>query len=194
MSCHVPHKLSADDYTANWACPLVLSFKPTAEHIHLNGRRALFGSGKPDQVTALEAESLSQLRHLIQQRKLQTQDPAYSNDSIMLRFLQGNEWKLEDALRDLQRYVEWRVGNLPVVYTEVQKALADGLLYIHGRDRLCRPLLVLRSSILSTVRRVSIENLNFGGLLTCVYEITGIHSSCGHFLARVHSRVSYDSK
>lgn len=67
--------------------------------------------------------------------------PSNVGKSVAIRFLQANHYKVKKTVEDLLAHLDWRKATLPIYLTTVQKQFLDeGLFYIHGRDRLFRPL------------------------------------------------------
>ncbi|KAK2197503.1 bifunctional CRAL-TRIO lipid binding domain superfamily/CRAL-TRIO lipid binding domain/CRAL-TRIO [Babesia duncani] len=68
----------------------------------------------------------------------------FSDDSYLLRYIIGNYYNYPDVFVDIREHLKWRKATLPVRRSEVEAVLAQGIIYIHGRDRCMRPILVLR--------------------------------------------------
>ena len=61
-----------------------------------------------------------------------------------LRLLQQAKWKVEKALHTIATHLEMRVQKMPVSEESVLQDLQSTIMYWHGRDRACRPVLVWR--------------------------------------------------
>ncbi|KAM3129449.1 hypothetical protein pb186bvf_018441 [Paramecium bursaria] len=69
--------------------------------------------------------------------------------SQVLRFLQANNFKHQQTLQTMKQYEEYR-KTLPIPFDEeVQKFLNSGIIYIQGRDRRYRPLIVLNAYLIN---------------------------------------------
>merc|ERR1719223_1475938 len=63
-----------------------------------------------------------------------------------LRILQSAKFNLDKAASMIDTAAKERVTRLPLTEAEVLPALRQGFVYWHGRDRCCRPCLVIRLS------------------------------------------------
>lgn len=61
-----------------------------------------------------------------------------------LRLLQQAKWKVEKAINTIATHLEMRVQKMPVREDAVLNDLQTAIMYWHGRDRSCRPILVWR--------------------------------------------------
>ena len=67
-----------------------------------------------------------------------------------LRLLQGNYYNIEKAINNMMEIITYREEHMPITLNEnALKILHKGILYIHGRDRCFRPIMILRASVLS---------------------------------------------
>eukprot|EP00916_Digyalum_oweni_P014007 GHVL01022876.1.p1 GENE.GHVL01022876.1~~GHVL01022876.1.p1 ORF type:complete len:314 (+),score=39.38 GHVL01022876.1:40-981(+) len=111
--------------------------------------RHIFGS------LALDAFEITELRKL---RAAIAVCPDFSvtntfldNDHFLLRFLQGSTWDTEKCINNLKEYMHWREVNLPVKICEIYEYFPRGLIYIHGRDRFLRPIIIMRAKQLANI-------------------------------------------
>lgn len=61
-----------------------------------------------------------------------------------LRLLQFEKFNVEKTVKLIQTHLTQRVGRLPIHEASVLEDLKRGFMYWHGRDRKCRPCLVIR--------------------------------------------------
>lgn len=75
--------------------------------------------------------------------------PSHIGKAAFMRFHQANHYKPKKTVEDLVNHLEWRKRTLPIYLTSEQKRfLAEGLFYIHGRDRCYRPLNVFDPKVI----------------------------------------------
>lgn len=73
---------------------------------------------------------------------------SYSDPEI-LRFLQVSKFDNKETYKYMNKYVEWKNEHIPPVLNDLCESLMkSGFMYIHGRDRLLRPLVVLNPTAL----------------------------------------------
>ena len=66
--------------------------------------------------------------------------PSIVQKRNIMRFLQGNNYKVKATIDEIKSHLEWRKQNLPIYINEPAKQLLDnGYLYVYGRDRYFRP-------------------------------------------------------
>lgn len=61
-----------------------------------------------------------------------------------LRILQQSKWNVDKALKVILSHLEMRVRQLPISESSILQELKSGVMYWHGRDRACRPVLIWR--------------------------------------------------
>ena len=67
----------------------------------------------------------------------------YSAEQI-LRQLIGNDYDINVTFENIKFEIEWKKNNLPIELTdEINKILNLGFIYVHGRDKCFRPLIIL---------------------------------------------------
>jgi len=70
-------------------------------------------------------------------------------DSLILRFLQANSFKLDKTLLAVKEHTNWKTTKLPIkVNDQIKEFLDKGYLYVHGRDHKFRPIIVFNVSLL----------------------------------------------
>ena len=68
------------------------------------------------------------------------------------RQLQGYDFDIEKAFNDLVKEIIFKDEKLPIEISDEFKKITDsGFLYIHGRDKYYRPLIILNPGIFSTI-------------------------------------------
>ncbi|GIX64058.1 CRAL/TRIO domain-containing protein, putative [Babesia caballi] len=85
----------------------------------------------------------------------------FADDGYLLRCLIGNNFKYPATIDDMKEHLQWRKTTLPVSRSEIEDVMAKGIVYIHGRDRCMRPVVVLQ------LRKVS--NNQHDAVLRCVF-------------------------
>ncbi|GFE55801.1 CRAL TRIO domain-containing, putative [Babesia ovis] len=70
----------------------------------------------------------------------------FADDGYLLRCLIGNNYKYQTALEDMKENLQWRKTTLPIQRHEVEGVISRGIIYVHGRDRCMRPVVVLQLS------------------------------------------------
>lgn len=71
---------------------------------------------------------------------------AFGEDGYLLRCLIGNSYKYPLCFDDMKENLIWRKNTLPIRRSEIETALARGIIYVHGRDRCMRPVIILQLS------------------------------------------------
>jgi hypothetical protein len=70
-------------------------------------------------------------------------------DSDILRYIKTDAFDPKSTFQQLQKYIEWRENNIPPVLNELSEQLIkSGFLYVHGRDKKFRPLVVINPTAL----------------------------------------------
>ena len=58
--------------------------------------------------------------------------------------MQATSFKEPDCYKALENYVEWKKANIPPILSDMTaKMINSGFFYIHGRDRMFRPIIVI---------------------------------------------------
>lgn len=68
----------------------------------------------------------------------------FADDGYVLRFIIGNDYAYPESLDDIRSHLIWRKNTLPIRRVEVETEIARGFVYIHGRDKCFRPMVILR--------------------------------------------------
>ena len=133
--------------------PEVVLYQPSAGDIHRGGAPA--PQGKTGNrliflnVPLLDSEqrALKALHDALKGEKALA--PAGALPSYVrlhaLRILQQARWRVDRALTTIATHLEMRVQKMPVHEDSVLQDLQSGMMYWHGRDRACRPVLVWRA-------------------------------------------------
>jgi hypothetical protein len=120
-----------------------------------SGQRHIFGlsfSDKRMDYSEIELRSVQQLR-----------DSAFDIDFLLesagmeetqiLRFIQGCEWKIEAATKALREYVDWKKGFSRHSEEAIVKGDDNEFMYWHGNDREYRPVLMVDCKRLNILRQ-----------------------------------------
>jgi len=116
-----------------------LLLKPTPEEIRNNDLRMIHLS-----TPLLESEQ-KLLKALDEECKKQKITIPRSMQPHSLRVIQQHKGKIKSALEQLTKNYEFRMKYLPLTEAEVLADLQKGWMYWHGRDKRCRPILVVRA-------------------------------------------------
>jgi len=134
--------------------PEVVLFEPSASDIHRGGTPA--PEGKPgNRLIFLNVPLLD-----FEQKALQSLHDALKDEKALaplgdgvipsyvrlhaLRILQQSKLRVDKALSTIATHLEMRVQKMPVHEESVLNDLKSGMMYWHGRDRSCRPVLIWR--------------------------------------------------
>lgn len=136
LAAHSSHLLPAE----------VLLFEPTVEDIFsksVRGKRSTRHIFLNQPLTDIEVSSLAELRG---EWEALTGDPELPDFAGVqaLRLLQHVNFSIPRALQLIQMIRTERVGRLPLTEESVLEDLRSGFMYLHGRDRRCRPCVVIR--------------------------------------------------
>lgn len=134
--------------------PEVVLFEPSANDIHRGGTPA--PEGKPGNrliflnvpLLDFEQKALESLHDALKDEKAL----APLGDGVIpsyvrlhaLRILQQSKLRVDKALSTIATHLEMRVQKMPVHEESVLNDLKSGMMYWHGRDRSCRPVLIWR--------------------------------------------------
>jgi len=121
----------------------------TPEVSNFQPPRAEFWS-KPE--TDAEALGLRKLRDALRAERdppegtaLEEDDECSNDDTArLLRTLRYNNGEVASSVETLRRAAEGRAQHMPLDDTSLMNDLRSGFLYLHGRDRECRPCIVIR--------------------------------------------------
>lgn len=141
--------LSLNEFTLP---PEVVLFEPAPEDIHRGG--TLAPQGKTGNrliflnvpLLDFEQKALDKLHEALKNEKALAPGgtmPGYVRLHA-LRLLQQAKWKVEKAINTIATHLEMRVQKMPVREDAVLNDLQTAIMYWHGRDRSCRPILVWR--------------------------------------------------
>lgn len=92
--------------------------------------------------------------------RLSSTEQRWCDDACLLRFLRARNLRVSSALRQLREAIAWRrefgVERLMAVRSElagVKRQSVTGKMYVHGRDRLGRPAMVMKPHLQNTSER-----------------------------------------
>lgn len=134
--------------------PEVVLFEPSATDIHRGGAPAT--EGKPGTrliflntpLTAAEQRDLAVLHRAVEKdqvlSRLGDSEFPYWVRIHALRILQQAKGRVDKAITMMLTHLELRVKKIPVMEDSILQDLQHGFAYFHGRDRSCRPVVVLR--------------------------------------------------
>jgi len=139
--------------------PEVLLFEPSAKEIHHRGNEDKPGSRQIFLNTPLmdfEVAALREFRQVLVKRDV----IAAASDRLprciethALRMLQTCKYDAGKAADMMRTFVSERVRRLPLAEEDVREDLRNGFIYWHGRDRQCRPCLIIRLERLGEMAR-----------------------------------------
>mmetsp|Transcript_40379 Transcript_40379/g.72520 ORF Transcript_40379/g.72520 Transcript_40379/m.72520 type:complete len:336 (-) Transcript_40379:567-1574(-) len=134
--------------------PEVVLYEPGEGEIQRGGKPA--APGKPGvrliflnvPLTQNEQNELAKLHDALKQEEVITAKgraelPEYVRLHA-LRILQQSKWRTDKALTVMATHLEMRVQQMPIREEQVLTDLQSCMMYWHGRDRSCRPILVWR--------------------------------------------------
>jgi len=132
----------------------VALFEPTqAEIFHArSGTRQIFLNTP---LTSAENEALGEMHSLLAQRGIGGDAgdfPKYMEQHA-LRMLQACKLNVPKAVEMMKTCTKERVRRLPLAEADVEQDLKSGFVYWHGRDRQCRPCLVIRLERLGEIAK-----------------------------------------
>ena len=79
-------------------------------------------------------------------------------DSEVLRFLQVSKFEYSKTFSYITKYVEWQNTHIPPIINDLgEQLIRSGYLYIHGRDKYLRPLIVLNPTALLEFKHMDHE-------------------------------------
>ena len=74
---------------------------------------------------------------------------SYAN---IVRQLQGSDFDIEKAFNDIVKEIEFKNEKLPIeICDDFIKIINSGFLYVHGRDKYYRPLIVLNPGVFTSI-------------------------------------------
>lgn len=140
--------------------PEVLLFEPGPEELFQGGNAVQPGTRQIFLNTPLskaEVASLEALHQGLRSEALVTADgdeefPEYVKLHA-LRVLQCRKFNVQKTLDLMLIHLEERVKRLPLSEKDVEDDLKQGFMYWHGRDKKCRPCLVIRIENIGEMRR-----------------------------------------
>jgi len=95
-----------------------------------------------------EYETISDFKDYLADNDLEYPQDDF-DDSELLRFLQVSKFDFKNTYAYINKYVEWREQHIPPKLTDLCETLIkSGFMYVHGRDRRFRPLIVINPTAL----------------------------------------------
>jgi len=83
------------------------------------------------------------------------------DDARLLRFLQANHWKIDKTLNAIRDNDASRRERIPAQKTPfLEKFLHEGIMYIHGRDRMYRPIVVFNAYMIDPKKAEADDLIN----------------------------------
>ena len=117
-----------------------------------------------------EIKAITKFKIFMAEKKLTLEQEV--PDSDILRFLQAGGFDNKASYEWLKNYVEWRISNIPPVLNDLcEELIRAGFLYIHGRDKKWRPLIVLNPTALLQFKHHDGEKLCLEVIKWCVFVI-----------------------
>jgi len=122
----------------------IIFYDPNSDH----PERMIFEIDGP--FLDFEERHIRKLNKLIRNHERREEIEKMMSRFNKLRFLQANNYKYEQALENILTHIKYVKENLPIALNDDSKRLlSNGLLYIHGRDKSFRPILIFRTSVLT---------------------------------------------
>ena len=146
---------------------------PTDREVYIDTeppQRFIFS--KQSAYTAFEQQQLAALRRLMRERKVDI--PEFWDDGDLLRYIYSAEFKVHQAASLLRQAIEWRQKVFQTdyrhLYASLRGILCSGFIYIHGRDHVYRPCIVLDYTKMS-LRTSPLEHYLLSMAFTLEYVI-----------------------
>lgn len=99
-----------------------------------------------------EKEGLADLKSLIDDNLHLM--PTLLSDGDYLRWLNSTEYRVQEAFDAIVFHLNWRPENLPVQVNDRSLAILNmGFCYLHGRDKIGRPILIAKPQVLYECRK-----------------------------------------
>lgn len=94
-----------------------------------------------DDYTDFEDEKYEEFERYLEDHDIEL--PDWVQKRHKLRVLTGEDYKSDVAAKKIVELLAWKEKTFPMVLSDNQKTLLDsGLLYVHGRDRSLRPIMI----------------------------------------------------
>ncbi|EAN30864.1 CRAL/TRIO domain protein [Theileria parva strain Muguga] len=95
----------------------------------------------------------------------------FGNDGYILRYLISNGYNYSNVLNDMYNHLKWRKSTLPIKRVDIESDLAKGFVYIHGRDKCMRPIIIIRCSNMQTSQHEHILKTIYFVLELCIEKL-----------------------
>ena len=98
------------------------------------------------------------------EKKIKFLFPKYWNDGETVRFLQANSFDIKDTKKAIQSNFEWLNNLYPFnIDLKTKEILNSGLIYMYGRDKHYRPILIIeanKNSELIDKKKLTLEDIS----------------------------------
>nr|PVC53807.1 hypothetical protein MACL_00003461 [Theileria orientalis] len=95
----------------------------------------------------------------------------FGTDGYILRYLISNAYNYANVLNDMYNHLKWRKSTLPIRRVDVESELARGFVYIHGRDKCMRPIIIIRCNSMQACEHESILKTIYFVLELCIEKL-----------------------
>lgn len=134
---------------------MVHYFEPNDEIKYFHGKkeeRLIFGDS--NDYSPEEKEKIEKLNKYLEASEIKL-DPKI-DDAYKLRFLAAHEMYVDRAAINLKKHQKYLDKKCPILLSDDMKQVLDsGILYVHGRDRCFRPILIYNASALNEFLKFS---------------------------------------
>lgn len=80
------------------------------------------------------------------------------NDPEILRFLQTGKFDFKSTFENIKKYVSWRIEHVPPKLSSLWEQLINsGFMYVHGRDKFFRPMVILNPTALLPFKKMGFD-------------------------------------
>lgn len=101
-----------------------------------------------------EEKKLDKLDQMLSESNLLEQINEFFDRPEKLRFLQGNDYNAKKTVKDIIATTEFRKSlNYPSNQEAINFIVNSGIVYIHGRDHMFRPIIIYRPDLFQTNRK-----------------------------------------
>jgi hypothetical protein len=108
--------------------------------------------------------------------------PQYWNDGESVRFLQANNFDIKDTKKAIQSNLQWLNNLYPFnIDLKTKAILNSGLIYMFGRDKHYRPVLIIeanKNSELTDKKKLTLEDISKAIIFFLNYIINNIFIKC----------------
>ena len=108
--------------------------------------------------------------------------PKYWNDGETVRFLQANNFDIKDTKKGIQSNFEWLNEIYPFnIDLKIKEILNSGLIYMYGRDKHFRPILIIeanKNSELIDKKKLTLDDISKAIIYFLNYIINYVFIKC----------------